>query len=57
MRAVFALPAMEDEQKAPFEEADEATVKATRLEIERHKARLREATPIPPSTNHEGQSI
>jgi hypothetical protein len=42
-----------DEQFAPFTDPPEAMVKATRLEIERRRVRLREISPINPDNPHD----
>lgn len=57
MHGDVALLDLPDEQVAPFSLPDESAVCNARLEIERHKRRLNEASPIPPATDNTGVEI
>jgi hypothetical protein len=56
VNAAVSLLELPDEQLAPFSAPLEADVHMTRLEIERHKRRLNEATPQRPWTG-EGRDL
>ncbi len=57
MNADRSLLETPDEQLAPFTPPDESDVRLARLEIERHKRRLNEASPVPALTGNGGVEL
>ncbi len=57
MNADRSLLETPDEQLAPFTPPDESDVRLARLEIERHKRRLNEASPVPALTGNGGAEL
>lgn len=57
MSDVASLLEIPNEQLAPFAPPDESDVHLARLEIERHKRRLNEATPVSMFRNEGGSEL